>query len=135
MDPPAEQHSSSSESEDVLNSSMEHEETSTADERESRRLRRELLNTDASILYESDDQEDRQGPVTRARRLDQESMEISSEQQDGVQGQSEQPPALNPPRRRRRHRLCTTILLAQCRSKRPGLERKRFPSRNLSIVI
>jgi hypothetical protein len=76
---------------------MEHEETSTADERESRRLRRELLNTDASILYESDDQEDRQGPVTRARKLDQESMEISSEQQDGEQAQSEQSPAMNPP--------------------------------------
>ncbi len=63
----------------------------------SRRLRRELLNTDASILYESDDQEDRQGPVTRARKLDQDSMEISSEQQEGEQAQSEQPLAMNPP--------------------------------------
>jgi hypothetical protein len=97
MDPPAEQHSSSSESEDELNSSMEQEETSTADEQESRRLRCVLLNTDASILYESDDQEDRQGPVTRARKMDQDSMEISSEQREGEQAQCEQPPAMIPP--------------------------------------
>ncbi len=99
MDPPPEQQGSSSESEDELNSSMEQEETSGADEGETRRLRRELLKTDVSILYESDDQDDRQGPVTRARKTSQESMEITSEQQGGEQIQSKQtpPPIPTPP--------------------------------------
>ncbi len=84
MDSAREKQESSSSSEDERDTSMEQ------DERETRRIRRELLNTDPCILYESDDQE-RQGPVTRAMSSRSESMEVPSEQPEGEASQSEQP--------------------------------------------
>jgi hypothetical protein len=66
------------------------------DERETRRIRRELLNTDPSILYESDDPE-RHGLVTRAMSSRPETMEILSEQPDGEASRSELPAVHIPP--------------------------------------
>ncbi len=94
MDSAREQQESSSSSEDERDTSMEQEEQE--DERETRRIRRELLNTDPSILYESDDPE-RQGPVTRAMSSRPESMEIPSEQPEGEASKSEQPAHHIPP--------------------------------------
>jgi len=96
MDPAREKQESSSSSDDEHDTSMEQEEQE--DERETRRIRRELLNTDPSILYESDDPE-RQGPVTRAMSSRPEHMEIPSEQQEGEAGKGEHyiPPPPPPP--------------------------------------